>query len=1055
MRRLLGLADGEPIPPSDVRMGTTLATNALLERRGAPCALAITRGFRDLLEIGTQARPRLFDLEIRRPERLYREVLEVDARADASGQTLARPDPEALAAALDVIRQRGIDSLAVVVLHSYRAPGLENEIAAVAERIGFGHVSTSSEVAAELGLLSRGDTAVVDAYLTPLIRDYVRELADELPGSAVRLMQSSGGLTDATRFRGRNAILSGPAAGVVAAARIAEQTRLDRIVGFDMGGTSTDVSRYEGELDRVYESEIAGVRLRAPMMAIHTVAAGGGSLCRYRGFRLTVGPESAGAEPGPLCYGRPEARELTLTDVNLALGRVAEDRFPFPLDRERVAGTLAELARKVGEGAGSLSPEAVAEGFLEVANRGMAEAIRQVSVAQGRDVRGYALAVFGGAGGQHACAVASRLGIRTLLFHRLGGVLSAYGMGLADVSWHGEADAGRRPLADGLDLEPLMSPLEERGRSALIADGCAREALVVLRRVDLRYSGTERSLTVEALPGADAGTLVRSFEAAHEQLFGYLRPDAGIEVVTARVEVVAPGVRLRPPATNAPEQRPAPSPLRHAKVWMAGQESHTHSVNHLAFISTADGSYQALKSFDWREPLGAAFSPDGRYVAYDFPPEQDSPNRDLFVVSEDGTFEAPVVDGPGIDRLLDWHPDGSILFHSDRAGSPGVWRLPMTDGRPGGAPELLRADTWGVEPLGSTPGRFYYGIEVNPPRLYSATVDLEAGRLVSTPVPIVEPARFQVQGWDWSPDGNYLAFSAAAPSTAGSVLGTSGSAVGITTSDSDSFIGITTSDGTIVQVLPVDLEATGLLRWDADGGSVVLFTVDSKARSGLYRVDLESGSVESILGADEVERTLRGYFALSPDGGTLYFTVLDERLGPDGWLALVSRDLQSGEERDLGVVSWPGRIALSPDGSEIAAVVRDPEGSGASIGTIPVGGGPATPLHRPWGADGPAGWPDGAYPVDLAWTADGRSILFFSQLPGADSGKETTLWRGALDGGPVEEVRLIDEVDARTLRLHPDGRRIAFMAGDARGEVWVMEGLGGPGTSAPDSPGSR
>jgi 5-oxoprolinase (ATP-hydrolysing) len=552
-------------------MGTTLATNALLERRGVPCALAITRGFRDLLEIGTQARPQLFDLEIRKPERLYRAVLEVEARADASGEILARPDPDRLARKLERVRSEGIDSLAVVVLHSYRAPQLELEIAEVAARVGFGHVSTSSEVAAELGLLARGDTAVVDAYLTPLIRDYVRELSAELPGSGIRLMQSSGGLTDAGRFRGRNAVLSGPAAGAVAAARVAEQAGLSRIVGFDMGGTSTDVSRYEGALERSYESEVAGVRLRAPMMSIHTVAAGGGSLCRYRGFRLTVGPESAGADPGPLCYGRPEARELTLTDVNLALGRVVADRFPFPLDRERVAARLGALAREVSEQGSPTSPEALADGFLEVANRGMAEAIRQVSVAQGRDVREYALVVFGGAGGQHACAVAGRLGMRTLLFHRLGGVLSAYGMGLADVSWHGEADAGRRPLSAELDLEPLLGPLAGRGREALIADGCSPDALRVVRRVDLRYAGTERALTVELPPGADARALTRSFEAEHAQLFGYLRPEAVVEAVTARVEVISPGVHLAAAARSAPGERPPPRPLRNERVWTRGR----------------------------------------------------------------------------------------------------------------------------------------------------------------------------------------------------------------------------------------------------------------------------------------------------------------------------------------------------------------------------------------------------------------------------------------------------------------------------------------------------
>ena len=562
---------------------------------------------------------------------------------------------------------------------------------------------------------------------------------------------------------------------------------------------------------------------------------------------------------------------------------------------------------------------------------------------------------------------------------------------------------------------------------------------------DLHTGELHRLTEAERLPGSpyeDAGVSIFSADGRQILYAWQVAPDVQLRAMDFAIDEEGPP-RPRDPTVvfHNPEFEPyfpfdwSPDGSRIlAKVWMGGAESHTHSVNHLAFISPVDGHYQALKSFDWREPIRAAFSPDGRYVAYDFPPEQDSPNRDLFVVSEDGAFEAVIVDGPASDRLLDWHPDGSILFHSDRGGSPGVWRLPMADGRPDGDPELLRADMWGVEPLGSTPGRFYYGIEVDPPRLYTAPLDRETGTLVSTPAPVADPTEFQVQGWDWSPDGDYLAFSAAAPSTAGSVLGSSGSAVGITTSDSESVIGISTSDGTLVKVLPLDLEATGLLQWDPDGESVVLFTVDSKARPGFYRVDLESGLAESLLAADQVERTVRGYFALPARGSTVLLTVIDERLGPDGWLALISRDLDSGEERDLGVVSWPGRIALSPDGSKVAAVVRDPADGRARIGTIPVEGGPATALHD---------WPEGSYPVDLTWEADGRGILFFSQRQGSDRMGDVRLWRGRLDGAPAREIRLVEDVDPRALRLHPDGRRVAFMAGEARGEVWVMDWLEG------------
>jgi 5-oxoprolinase (ATP-hydrolysing) len=418
----------------------------------------ITRGFGDVLAIGTQARPEIFALHIRKPELLYQQVIEVDARVAADGQVLARPDMDALAGRLQEVRAAGISSLAVVVLHAYKNAALEHDIGALAGQLGFDHVSLSSEVAAEIGMVGRGDTTVVDAYLTPLIRDYVAALRRELPGSELRIMQSSGGLTDADRFRGRNAVLSGPAGGVIAYAHVARQAGLYgngygdgdgdgvRAIGFDMGGTSTDVSCYHGQFEHDYETVVAGVRLRAPMMAIHTVAAGGGSLCRYNGFRLTVGPDSAGATPGPLCYGHPDARELAITDINLALGRVVGDRFPFALARERVDDALARLCDQLGAHGHAYTPEELAAGFFDIANASMAEAIRQVSVARGRDVRDYALVVFGGAGGQHACALARQLGIRTLIFDRFAGVLSAYGMGLADVTWHGEADAGRIDL---------------------------------------------------------------------------------------------------------------------------------------------------------------------------------------------------------------------------------------------------------------------------------------------------------------------------------------------------------------------------------------------------------------------------------------------------------------------------------------------------------------------------------------------------------------------------------------------------------------------------------
>jgi 5-oxoprolinase (ATP-hydrolysing) len=585
IRQLLGLAPNEPIPAADVRMGTTVATNALLERKGVRAALVVTRGFRDLLEIGTQARPHLFELDIRKPELLYQRVVEVDARCAPDGSVLDRPDSARLRESLLELKAAGFDSIAVLVIHAYRNPELELAIGAAARGVGFSHVALSHEVASELGMLGRGDTATVDAYLTPLLRTYLETLARELPGGRLRIMQSSGGLTDAERFRGPHAILSGPAGGVVGYARIADRAGYQRTIGFDMGGTSTDVSRYDGELDRVYETELAGVRIRAPMMSIHTVAAGGGSVCRFDGYRMTVGPESAGAVPGPLCYGHPDACEPAITDVNLVLGRLQPDRFPFPLDAARARAGLEALSARIDAadraalGSESTPPNArsveqVAQGFFEIVTHNMAEAIRQVSVARGYDVRDYALFVFGGAGGQHACALARALGIRTVLFHPLAGVLSAYGMGLADITWHGSFDAGRVPLAQTeLDsLAPRFAELAASGRDALAeeaprsSDG-EEGALTTILRVDLRYRGTEAVVTLEL---ASAPDLEQAFHAAYEARFGYARREAVIELVEGRVEVMA---HSRAPRAPVPPARSAelPEPLRLERLWHEGR----------------------------------------------------------------------------------------------------------------------------------------------------------------------------------------------------------------------------------------------------------------------------------------------------------------------------------------------------------------------------------------------------------------------------------------------------------------------------------------------------
>ena len=571
IRRLMGLAEGAPIPPCDVRMGTTLATNALLERRGAPCALAVTAGLEGLLAIGDQQRPDLFALDIVVPPPLACEVLAVDARLGADGAVLARPEPLKLREALAAARARGAESLAVCVIHSYLSPALEEEIAAAARAAGFAYVAVSSEVACELGMLARAQTAVLDGYLTPVLRGALDALAAELPGSSLRLMKSSGGLTDAARLRGPDAILSGPAGGVVACAEVARRAGLARAIGFDMGGTSTDVCCIDGgRADRVHEMEVAGVTVRAPALDVHTVAAGGGSICRYEAGRFTVGPDSAGADPGPICYGRG-GTALTVTDVDLALGRLVGDRFPFPLLRAPVDAALRTIAAAAG-----MTPDEVAAGFAAVADAAMAEAIRQVSIARGRDVRDFALVVFGGAGGQHACAVARLLGMRTILCDRRAGVLSAWGMGIAPVTWHGEADAGRRPLAELHELAPTYDALITRGRDALAADGVPPTHLLLT--IDVRYRGADT-----ALPVPIDGDVRAAFEREHQRLFGYARPGHELELTTARVELTSTSTSTSTLTSTSPITSTIAGPALHL------EDTHTiHVDDGWVAIITAD-----------------------------------------------------------------------------------------------------------------------------------------------------------------------------------------------------------------------------------------------------------------------------------------------------------------------------------------------------------------------------------------------------------------------------------------------------------------------------------
>lgn len=545
IRHLLGIGPGDPIPAGDigsVRLGTTVATNALLERKGEPTVLVITRGFRDALRIAYQNRPRIFARQIVLPELLYSRVIEADERVAADGEVVLPLDEEAAERALRDAYDEGFRSAAVVCVHGYRYPDHELRLGRIARRAGFTQVSLSHEVTPLMKLVSRGDTTVVDAYLSPILDRYVAQVAGELEGVPLLFMRSSGGLTDASMFRGKDSILSGPAGGIVGVAKTSRAAGAERVIGFDMGGTSTDVSHYSGEYERQYETQVGGIRMRAPMLSIHTVAAGGGSVLRFDGARFRVGPQSAGANPGPASYRR--GGPLTVTDANVMLGRIQPGFFPRvfgphgdqPLDAAVVAERFADLAGQIGDGR---CPEDVAAGFLEIAVANMANAIKKVSVQRGYDVTEYALATFGGAGGQHACAVADALGIERVLIHPLAGVLSAYGMGLADITATREA-AVEAPLTDDLQpqLRKTLAQLESQAREELRGEGVPGDDVRVLYRAHLRYDGTDTALEVPIAPVAD---MTGDFEAAYQQRFSFLMRDKPIVVEAVSVEAVGGG----------------------------------------------------------------------------------------------------------------------------------------------------------------------------------------------------------------------------------------------------------------------------------------------------------------------------------------------------------------------------------------------------------------------------------------------------------------------------------------------------------------------------------
>lgn len=543
IRAILGLPAGAEVPADlvdGVFIGTTLATNALLERKGARTGLIVTRGFRDLLAIGYQDRPQLFALEIVKPESLASEIMEIDERVLSDGTVRTTVDGPGVRRALSGLRDAQIQSLAVVLLNSYANPDHELAIERLAAPFGFRHISLSHRVAREIKAVPRGDTTLVDAYLTPIIRDYVATLRSHLgPHVPLKFMQSSGGLVDADRFQGKDAILSGPAGGVVACRDILRRTRFKKLIGFDMGGTSTDVSCVDEHEDLAYEKHVAGCRVRAPMIRIETVAAGGGSILAFRDGRFIVGPESAGADPGPACYGR--GGPATITDANMVLGRiVCESGECFGQARETAISAsrsvLGEIARQIEREIGTvMSLEDVARGFLRVANENMARPIKEIAAARGIDLREYALVCFGGAAPQHACAVADALGIRDVVVPSSASVLSAYGIGIADIE-HNQV----MPLLCQLDdesrpeWERVFSAMEEAGGIALRGQGIRNAQLSYRRTVEMRYAGTDAALTVP-FPQQD---LRAAFEAEHLRIHGYTLRETGVEVVNARLTAI-------------------------------------------------------------------------------------------------------------------------------------------------------------------------------------------------------------------------------------------------------------------------------------------------------------------------------------------------------------------------------------------------------------------------------------------------------------------------------------------------------------------------------------
>jgi 5-oxoprolinase (ATP-hydrolysing) len=599
IRHLLELAPGEPISApriGAVKMGTTVATNALLERKGERTLLLITKGFRDALRIGYQARPNIFAKHIIKPDMLYERVAEVDERVRADGTVERALDLDAVRTALVRAKDDGIRAVAIVLMHAYRYSAHERQVAALARDLGFAQVSVSHEVSPLIKLVGRGDTTVVDGYLSPILRRYVAQVDGELSSEGKKstrlmFMMSSGGLTAAELFRGKDAILSGPAGGVVGMAETGRQAGFDQLIGFDMGGTSTDVSHFAGDYERTFETEVAGVRMRAPMMLIHTVAAGGGSILHFDGARFRVGPDSAGANPGPTCYRR--GGPLAVTDANVMVGKLLPDFFPkifgpqqnAPLDDASVRVAFAKLAKEIGVGR---TPEQAADGFIKIAVENMANAIKKISVQRGYDVTRYALNCFGGAGGQHACLVADALGMTSVLIHPFSSLLSAYGMGLADIR------SVRQQAIEESFGEEARATLDKVGRKLsgaaakeVAGQGVAADKIKIHVRAHIRYAGTDTALIVDAgtlsfpsapNPSPQGGREVlaplakikAAFERAHKARFGFIDRKKSLVLEAVSVEAVGGGARFKETAHQIKRTK-LPAPARRTRFFSAGK----------------------------------------------------------------------------------------------------------------------------------------------------------------------------------------------------------------------------------------------------------------------------------------------------------------------------------------------------------------------------------------------------------------------------------------------------------------------------------------------------